>query len=112
MDKNTYKILKFYNAHPDESYSMSIIAKWFPKLSTNDLLEIHKLLHNNGYLHIIQGNLYHATNKGKTYKEVNRNKWLSEHSVEVVALIISIVSFGFSAFAIINSILTRQSLMP
>lgn len=112
MDKNTYKVLRFYNSHPDKHFSISEVAKWFPKLSTSDLVEISNSLTAEKYLRIIQGCSYQATNKGKTYKEVNRNKWLSEHSVEVVALIISIVSFGFSAFATIYSILTRQSLMP
>ena len=96
MDKHTYKILKFYNAHPDETYSISTVAKWFPKLSSRDLIEISKLLEKEGYLRLIQGNLYQSTNKGKTYIYVNRKNWFIKNLTAILALIVSVIALIIS----------------
>ena len=111
MDKNTYKILRFYNTHPNESYSVSTLAKCFPNIPTSDLREMISLLYENDYLRFLGDAKFQATNKGKTYKSVNRKNWLAEHLVETIALIFAISSFGLSVFSIVYSILTRQSLI-
>ena len=104
MDKNSYNVLKFYIAHPDEMFPISTTAKWFPNLSPRDLLEISNFLAKNGYLRIIQGNLFQVTNKGKTFKNVNRNKWVSEHGVETLAFVASFIALIESTVALVISL--------
>ena len=104
MDKNTYKVLKFYNSHPTECYSVSTIAKWFPKLTARDLLEIVNYLYKNGYLRFHGDNLFQTTNKGKTYKSVNRKEWISKHIVAILALIVSVLAFVESTISLIISL--------
>ncbi len=104
MDKNSYNVLKFYIAHPDEMFPISTAAKWFPNLSPRDLLEISNSLAKNGYLRIISGNLFQITNKGKTYKAVNRSSWISKNIIALLALIVSIFAFVESTISLIISI--------
>lgn len=47
MDKNSYKVLKFFNAHSTEFYSASTINKIFPELLPKDILEILHYLRSN-----------------------------------------------------------------
>lgn len=103
MDKNTYKILKFYNSHPKDRFSVSSIAKWFPDLSTRDLLEMVGYLRQNGYLRFCGDNLYQATNKGKTYRYVSRKNWLSKNIIAILALVVSILAFIESTISLIIS---------
>lgn len=103
MDKNTLKVLKFYNSHSQEMYSIAATCKIFSNISTNDMKEILEFLYSNGYLRIIQGNLYQSTLKGKSYKAISRNKWISEHIVETFALIISFLSLIVSIIALIRT---------
>lgn len=104
MDKNTLKVLKFYNSHPEEMYSIATACKIFPYISTKDMKEILEFLHGNGYLRIIQGNLYQSTNKGKTRKSVARNNWISEHIIETLALIVAFIALIVSIIAIVRTL--------
>lgn len=92
MDKNTRKILKFYNAHPNDLFSMSSVSKIFSNFSTKDIKEITNFLCDSGYLRIVSGNLYQSTNKGKTYNKVVFNNWISKNIVSIFALIVSIIA--------------------
>lgn len=105
MDKNTCKVLNFFNANPSNRYSVGTVAKFFPKLSPKDLLEITDNLHKDGYLRFCGTNLFQSTNKGKTYKSVSRKEWLSKHIVAVLALIVSILAFIESTISLIISFL-------
>ena len=103
MDKNTYKVLKFYNSHYPEKYSVSSISKFFSKLSIKELLEITNYLYKNGYLRFCGDNLFQSTNKGKTYKSVNHQEWLSKNIVAILALVVSILAFIESTISLIIS---------
>ena len=92
MDKNTQKILKFYNAHPNDLFSMSSVYKIFPNISPKDIIEITNFLCNNGYLRIVSGNLYQSTNKGKTHDKVVFDDWILKNIVSIFALIASIIA--------------------
>lgn len=105
MDKNTRKILNFFNAHSNEMYSASTVYKMFPNFLTKDILEIIHYLCDNGYLRIIKDNLYQSTNKGKTYKAVSRSNWISKHIVAILALVVSVLAFIESTISLIISIL-------
>lgn len=104
MDKNSRKILKFYNSHPDDSYPISIPAKFFPDIPSKDIAEIAKSLKNEGYLRIIATNQYQSTNKGKTHKSVARNNWISEHIIETLALIVAFIALIVSIIAIVRTL--------
>jgi hypothetical protein len=103
MDKNSYKVLKFFNAHSTEFYSASTINKIFPELLPKDILEILHYLRSNEYLRIISSNLYQATNKGKTYHHVRISKWLSEHIIETLALIVAFIALIVSIVALVRT---------
>lgn len=92
MDKNTYKILKFFNSHPKDVFSISEIAKSYPNISTRDIREMVLLLRENGYLRFVGDAQFQATNKGKTYKNVNRTKWISKNIIAILALIVSVIA--------------------
>ena len=104
LDKNTLKVLKFYNSHSQEMYSIASVAKFFPTISSKDMLEIVHYLSNNDYLRIVKDNLYQSTNKGKTYKSVARNDWISEHIIETLALIVAFVALIVSIIAILRTL--------
>ena len=103
MDKNSYKVLKFFNAHPNEMDSASTVSKMFPELSPKDILEILHILRSNGHLRIISSNLYQATNKGKTYHHVRISIWLSEHIIETLALIVAFIALIVSIVALVRT---------
>jgi len=109
LDFNSYKILKIINKYPNEVDIDVLVSK--SNVPKDDFLEILFNLRDFGYIKFVRDGYVESTNKGKTYKSVSRNKWISEHIVETIALIFSIASFGLSVFSIIYSILTRQSLM-
>ena len=93
MDKNTRKILNFFNAHCKELYSASTVYKMFPNILPKDILEIIHFLCANQYLRVLNGNLYQSTNRGKTYKSVSRNNWISKNIISILALFVSILAF-------------------
>jgi hypothetical protein len=103
LDKNSYKILKFFNSHPNEMYSASTVYKMFPKLLPKDILEILRNLHSDEYLRVIRDSCYQSTNKGKTYPRVRVYEWLSEHIVETLALIIAFISLIVSIVALVRT---------
>ncbi len=104
MDKNSRKILKFYNSHPNDAYSVSVPAKFFPDIPPRDIVEIAKNLKDEGYLRIIGTNQYQSTNKGKTRKSVTRNNWISEHIIETLALIVAFIALIVSIIAIVRTL--------
>lgn len=108
MDKNTRKILNFLNSHPNEFYSPATVLKIFPNLNPKDILEILNFLSTNNYVRVVSNNLYQSTNKGKNYKSVNRKKWISNHIVAVLALIVSIFAFIESTISLIVTIYNKQ----
>lgn len=103
MDKNSYKILKFFNAHSIEMYSAAVVSKMFPKLLPKDILEILHNLRSDGYLRMIGDSSYQSTNKGKTYPRVRCTEWLSEHIIETLALIVAFIALVVSIIALVRT---------
>lgn len=103
MDKNSYKVLKFFNTHSTEFYSASTINKIFPELLPKDILEILHYLRSNEYLRMISDSSYQATNKGKTYPRVRRSEWLSEHIIETLALCLSFIAIVISIISLVRT---------
>lgn len=93
MDKNTHKVLKFFNSHPQDFFTISEVAKFYPDLSTKDIREIIYSLYNNDYVRFVGDAKFQATNKGKTYFSTENDKWLSANIMSFLALIVSILTF-------------------
>lgn len=100
MDINTKKVLKAINKYHDEVDIDLILNK--VNLPKDDFLEILYDLEKEYYIRITSRNNIETTNKGKTYWSSSILNWLSEHIIESLALLISIIAMIESTIALLQ----------
>lgn len=103
MDFNTKKILKFLIKNRNKNFSIIELSKFFPKISKDHLVEIINSLYKDKYVKYIGNASIKVTNKGITYISVIRDAWLSEHIIEILALVTAFISLIFSIFALVKT---------
>lgn len=103
MDFNTKKILKFLIKNKNKNFSIIKLSESFPKISKDHLIEIINNLYKDKYIKYVGDTSIKITNKGITYISVIRDAWLSEHIIEILALITAFISLIFSIFALVKT---------
>jgi predicted methyltransferase len=98
MDKNSQKILNFIIQSNATTISELSNQEIVP---IDMLIEIIANLKEQNFIKFTNDGFIRPTNKGSTYKSTQLYKWLSEHLIETLALIISVLAFIEATIALI-----------
>ena len=104
MDKNTKKVLKLINKLSKKSSIDIDIIRNDCKIPIDDFYEILSYLSNDEFIKFPKNGYAETTNKGKTYLSALRSQWISEHIIETLSLIISIIALTFSIIAFFRTL--------